>query len=577
MAEDTEVILLSDRDAITELTLAHQIYATNGQPGTADGRAALSVLKTLLDTIYEALGHVHAINGVTGLQAALTALGVDITAVEDALAAHGHSFASLSSKPTTLAGYGISDAATSAALALIQSYLDDAVGTGELVRESAAGSGSAIPNFYIATDYLAGDGVTDDTVAFQALLVLVADAGGGIIYFPKGIYLIGGALQDTGVGGSNAQIIIPLRDRSVPTVAIDLIGATTPPMTLSTQPAPSGATHAVIKSTLTGASGTASMIGGKAGEEGALNNVTLNLSKLVFRCPANPTLTAVDLSNQTGGYVEKVLIDDGVVTETHNEPTTGTSYGIKLPPASHASAVYVNGLAVIGYFNGIRLGELTEGSMRVSACHAGIIAPFAYHPSTIKVGIYGCPYGIYVESSFADRADLNIEMLDIQHNDGGLGGQVWQESIADIFDPSSEQGGYANWTVVTAAVGNTHNLRKTGGEYFHCAEKGYRGILTDAATIQTNAAQGTAHSVTIEDDRILGFPTNLTHNQVHVYEIIQPAGGGGKQITLASGFVLGSDIPAIVLSSGANKRDFLTAKYNAVNNQLYVVAFVKDY
>jgi hypothetical protein len=59
---------------------------------------------TLADAGISATGHSHAISDVTGLQTALDA---------KAASSHTHAFSALTSKPTTLAGYGITDAAAS--------------------------------------------------------------------------------------------------------------------------------------------------------------------------------------------------------------------------------------------------------------------------------------------------------------------------------------------------------------------------------------------------------------------------------------------------------------------------------
>jgi len=328
---------------------------------------------------------------------------------------------------------------------------------------------NAKSNVFGSTCELAGDDTGDDAVKNQTLWEAVANAGGGLIFYPKGVYRFSRALQDTGAGGSNTQCQIPLRDRTVPTIVIDCVGEVTPPTTLSEQPAPTGTTHSIIKSTLIGASGTASMIGGKPGEVGALNNVMLNLEKLVFRCPANPTLTAVDLSNQTGNYVVRVLIDDGISGEyLHSEPTTGTSYGIKLPPTNHSSFGKVEGLCVAGFYNGVLLGELTEGTILLSACKRGLVVPFAYHARILSlVGIFGCPEGIVVEGGGGGL--LKIGLLDIQHENGF--GQAWQDvGLKDIADASNVLHGTATWITVDAGVGNSHNLIKNGGTNFITTE-----------------------------------------------------------------------------------------------------------
>lgn len=43
-----------------------------------------------------------------------------------------------------------------------------------------------------------GDGVTDDTVAINALIASVSAAGGGVIFFPKGIYMVSSERQRSG-------------------------------------------------------------------------------------------------------------------------------------------------------------------------------------------------------------------------------------------------------------------------------------------------------------------------------------------------------------------------------------------
>ncbi|MEU8588975.1 hypothetical protein AB0C59_18530 [Streptomyces sp. NPDC048664] len=40
-------------------------------------------------------------------------------------------------------------------------------------------------------------------------------------------------------------------------------------------------------------------------------------------------------------------------------------------------------------------------------------------------------------------------------------------------------------------------------------------------------------------------------------------------------FALGTTVSAVTLTTGANKRDFLTAIYNTSKNKWYVVDFVK--
>ena len=101
-------------------------------------------------------------------------------------------------------------------------------------------------------------------------------------------------------------------------------------------------------------------------------------------------------------------------------------------------------------------------------------------------------------------------------------------------------------------------------------------VLTDASTIATNAALGNLFRVTLGGNRTLGAPTNPTDGQRAVWELIQDA-TGGRTLTLNSVFALGTTISSVTLTTGANKRDFLTALYNAAKNKWYVIDFVKGY
>jgi hypothetical protein len=104
-------------------------------------------------------------------------------------------------------------------------------------------------------------------------------------------------------------------------------------------------------------------------------------------------------------------------------------------------------------------------------------------------------------------------------------------------------------------------------------------ILTDAATIATDASLGNRFRVTLGDNRTLGAPSNPTDGQQIVYEVIQD-GTGTRTLALATGaggFAFGSDITGITLSTGGNVRDYLTCIYNSAQDRWAVVGFIKGY
>lgn len=56
------------------------------------------------------------------------------------------------------------------------------------------------------TDFGAvGDGVSDSTTAFQAAINAIGSAGGGIVYIPKGTYIVGGPQVSAGTNTSSSQ------------------------------------------------------------------------------------------------------------------------------------------------------------------------------------------------------------------------------------------------------------------------------------------------------------------------------------------------------------------------------------
>lgn len=101
-------------------------------------------------------------------------------------------------------------------------------------------------------------------------------------------------------------------------------------------------------------------------------------------------------------------------------------------------------------------------------------------------------------------------------------------------------------------------------------------VLTDAATIATDASLGNHFRVTLGGNRTLGNPTNPTDGQRVIWELIQD-GSGTRTIALDTAFALGTDLTAVTLSTAINKRDFLGAIYNSTAVKWYVTSFIKGF
>lgn len=100
--------------------------------------------------------------------------------------------------------------------------------------------------------------------------------------------------------------------------------------------------------------------------------------------------------------------------------------------------------------------------------------------------------------------------------------------------------------------------------------------LTDAATIATDATKGDWFYVTLGGNRTLGNPTGAVDGQKITFELIQDA-TGSRTITLDTKFQLGVGLSAIVLTTTANKRDFMLAMYRSTTDKFYVTSFADGY
>jgi hypothetical protein len=101
-------------------------------------------------------------------------------------------------------------------------------------------------------------------------------------------------------------------------------------------------------------------------------------------------------------------------------------------------------------------------------------------------------------------------------------------------------------------------------------------VLTDAATIATDASLGNQFRVTLAGNRTLANPSNPVDGQRVIWELIQDA-TGTRTITLDTAFGLGTDITSVTLSTAANKRDYLGAIYDSGASKWHVIAFLRGY
>lgn len=97
------------------------------------------------------------------------------------------------------------------------------------------------------------------------------------------------------------------------------------------------------------------------------------------------------------------------------------------------------------------------------------------------------------------------------------------------------------------------------------------------ASIAIDASTGNHFRITANTAAwTLANPTNPVDGQRIIIEITQDA-TGSRVMTLGTAWALGTDITSVVLSTAANKTDFIGAVYNATAAKWYIIAFVRGY
>ncbi|SER95203.1 hypothetical protein SAMN05216188_11851 [Lentzea xinjiangensis] len=144
--------------------------------------------------------------------------------------------------------------------------------------------------------------------------------------------------------------------------------------------------------------------------------------------------------------------------------------------------------------------------------------------------------------------------------------------LADLAPVTPVEG--SGTPIVTSVDGVSPS--STGAVVLNAKRQKAPVTLADAATINTDASLADLFRVTLGGNRTLANPSNPVDGQMLRWEIVQD-GTGGRTLTPGSKFVLGTDMPSLVLTSTAGKKDILGAVYNQAADKWYVVALAKGF
>jgi hypothetical protein len=363
------------------------------------------------------------------------------------------------------------------------------------------------------------DGSTDDTAAWQAAIDAAAAAGGGMVTSSKpGVSVIAGALQDT--SGANAQLTLPQVDYGDgEAISITIRGPFPPavvPSVIGTTPVPDNAL--VLKSTL--GSGAGALLGayGPSGTFANFTNVHLALEDIAFRLPSNPTNTAVDLrrvASVSGSFV----VDTGSYdVDALTQPTTSTSYGVRLPANNNGAKVDVGRIDAIGFYTGVQHSEHLNAEHIVTwGCRVGLETNAGNHSSHIKrLMAVHCttPW-----KATGGAAAVDVEQFAIEHANSSHG---WRQTTYDIDDASNYLLGFVRWWSVLAGTGPHDSFTVNGATGITASRVGaaigsgggstiysYRDRLTAATndSILTLGATPVANTPVVWKNGTLQWPT----------------------------------------------------------------------
>lgn len=317
---------------------------------------------------------------------------------------------------------------------------------------------------------------TDDTSAIQGAINAATTAGGGIVFFPSGGYMVAGALG--GPNSQNAQLYIPFIDQTTtpPTkeISLALVGPMYNPPSYyvngSTIAPPT--TGAWLFSAISPATpGTSPACIGTGQENGIFpgnfSGINVNVTGLTIRTLFGPN-TAVNALNLNAAYAmtaEGVICD---IAQTATQllagalPTLGSGYGIRTPAVNNGAKTTLIDCTVMGKNIGFDVCE--HGNLfdcDTYFCSDAYRFNSAPHPMYCgQIRAQHCVQNIVGVGAAQIRVKIS-EFATEHANDA-----TWTLTTADVADSGNALYGTCNYAVVKAGVGQDSTWTKSGGINF---------------------------------------------------------------------------------------------------------------
>lgn len=294
-----------------------------------------------------------------------------------------------------------------------------------------------------------GDGVTNDTNAFNNAIAYLVAANGGVLEVPDtGNYYL-------------ANIVIPTISNTLMTIEIEgeyhspFFFGTVPSTTINisqygTRIKPYNNNLAVISSV-------------SGGFYSIFNGVNLCISNLKIQCTDNPNSNGINAYNCAQLYIKNVVVTTNVYNPNASEPTVDSN-GIVTPANNNAAYTKLENVLVTGFSRGIWVHEHTVGdTVIVCSCKHGLYFGASYQASWFnRYGSYRNQNGITI----AGAHRFKIQQMNIEHAGPSQVDATtsWQLTQYDVNDPSNLGKGSLEYSVVVGDSGfNQADWKKNGG------------------------------------------------------------------------------------------------------------------
>lgn len=217
----------------------------------------------------------------------------------------------------------------------------------------------------------------DNTDAINNAFAYVVNDGGGVVYFPDGIYYANKPTADsTYKTGGFIVLKYPDITFTSPAICVELVGQSSGIVAYAEDQPTVPMGGVIIHCDLRDTSAGSSILFGQHRRSGAdgVNPFTVNIKNINFRQSAGtsgPSLCAVNLSGCANATLKNVAIDTDQPNYLGPAPTITGVLGIDMPRSGNYGTLILDNVYVTGYNQGISVSEhLNLTNVFIQYCEA---------------------------------------------------------------------------------------------------------------------------------------------------------------------------------------------------------------